>query len=496
MKIEKQQLIELLVVKTGLDQKSIEKQLDELVGRIRDAADRGKALEVKGFGLFYYSETGDLKFDPSEEFKTEVNFKYTGMEPIEVQEAHAAAGVDEIITGDEPNAEISEEVEDEDIWGEEPEVKEKKEEDAAAEKEYEAEESSDASESEISDKEKKETESPEVEDTGEAGAEEETEKEETTEGEFAEENDEKNANAFEELIGDAFSTLDEEEKEEEKDSAEKDDLEDKPVKTGDSEEPEKVLSEKKSIDDYINDSDSEEEVKSEKTEQSKKKPARYPKKPGKRFTLPEDESHAIPINMVIIGLSVLIVIVVGYFVVSDLTSSQSPVSTPTVAEQQTERNGGSQQTVQESDEADEGQAAEDAEESGETGETAAAENGQEQTTADESQAEGETGLPSESGEELQEDSPVYGLRGTINETISDGYTIIVHSLRDEDNARQAMQRLREEGYRAMVYSRELPETGFVWRVGIGQFETLENARNVADNLPDPLNENNFIQRIQ
>ncbi len=268
------------------------------------------------------------------------------------------------------------------------------------------------------------------------------------------------------------------------------------MKTGDSEEPEKVLSEKKSIDDYINDSDSEREVKSEKTEQSKKKPARYPKKPGKRFTLPEDESHAIPINMVIIGLSVLIVIVVGYFVVSDLTSSQSPVSTPTVAEQQTERNGGSQQTVQESDEADEGQAAEDTEESGETGETAAAENGQEQTTADESQAEGETGLPSESGEELQEDSPVYGLRGTINETISDGYTIIVHSLRDEDNARQAMQRLREEGYRAMVYSRELPETGFVWRVGIGQFETLENARNVADNLPDPLNENNFIQRIQ
>jgi len=79
MKIEKQQLIELLVVKTGLDQKSIEKQLDELVGRIRDAADRGKALEVKGFGLFYYSETGDLKFDPSEEFKTEVNFKYTSV---------------------------------------------------------------------------------------------------------------------------------------------------------------------------------------------------------------------------------------------------------------------------------------------------------------------------------------------------------------------------------------------------------------------------------
>lgn len=494
MKIEKQQLIELLVVKTGLDQKSIEKQLDELVGRIRDAADRGKALEVKGFGLFYYSETGDLKFDPSEEFKTEVNFKYTGMEPIEVQEAHAAAGVDDILTEDEPNTDISEEVEDEDIWGVDsgPDVKEPKEMDSDTEEEEP--ESKEPSDSEKSDVEKSELETSASEDDTKATSEIEPEKEEKTETELAEQKEKKKETAFDELIGDAFDTL-EEEKEEEPAI----DIDEEPGKTEDTEEPkkpEKVVSEEKNIDDFISDSESEEDLKSEKTEPKKKKPVRYPKKPEKRYTPPEEEPQAIPINMIIIGLSALIVIVVGYFVVSDLTSSQSPVSTPTVAEQQTERNGGSQQAAQESDETEDDQPAEQTGESGVTEEPASEENGQQQTTADEAQAGSGGELTSESGEELQEDSSVYGLRGAVNETLTGGYTIIVHSLRDEGNARQTMQRLQEEGYRAMVFSRELPETGSVWRVGVGQFETLENARNVADNLPDPLNENNFIQRIQ
>ncbi|MEX0661447.1 MAG: SPOR domain-containing protein [Balneolaceae bacterium] len=85
MKINKEKLVELLVEKTEMEKAEIESQLNELIKRITSAAERGKALEIKGFGLFYFDENGDLKFDPADELKTEVNFKYAGMEPVELK---------------------------------------------------------------------------------------------------------------------------------------------------------------------------------------------------------------------------------------------------------------------------------------------------------------------------------------------------------------------------------------------------------------------------
>lgn len=95
MKIDKAKLIELLVDKTGMDQPSVEEQLDQLIKRIVDAAERGKALEIKEFGLFYFNSDGDLKFDPSDELSTEINFKYAGMEPVEIKSARDSAPVEE-----------------------------------------------------------------------------------------------------------------------------------------------------------------------------------------------------------------------------------------------------------------------------------------------------------------------------------------------------------------------------------------------------------------
>lgn len=95
MKIDKEKLIELLVDKTGMDQPSVEEQLDQLIKRIVDAAERGKALEIKEFGLFYFDSDGDLKFDPSDELSTEINFKYAGMEPVEIKSARDSAPVEE-----------------------------------------------------------------------------------------------------------------------------------------------------------------------------------------------------------------------------------------------------------------------------------------------------------------------------------------------------------------------------------------------------------------
>jgi cell division septation protein DedD len=85
MKIDKQKLVELLVEKTRMDEEEVKNQLEQLIERIIDAAKRGKALEIREFGLFYFDESGELKFDPSDELSTEISFKYAGMKPVELK---------------------------------------------------------------------------------------------------------------------------------------------------------------------------------------------------------------------------------------------------------------------------------------------------------------------------------------------------------------------------------------------------------------------------
>lgn len=111
MKINKEKLVELLVEKTEMEKAEVEGQLNELINRITSAAERGKALEIKGFGLFYFDEKGDLKFDPADELKTEVNFKYAGMDPVELKPPR-----------DTSKKDTAEPVSDEDIFGIEDEL--------------------------------------------------------------------------------------------------------------------------------------------------------------------------------------------------------------------------------------------------------------------------------------------------------------------------------------------------------------------------------------
>ncbi|MGF1670337.1 MAG: SPOR domain-containing protein [Balneolaceae bacterium] len=496
MKIDKQELIELLIVKTGLDQKSIEKQLDELVGKIRDAADRGKALEVKGFGLFYYSEEGELKFDPSEEFKTEVNFKYTGLEPIEVQEGRIEDDIEEILSEEEPDTDISEEVEDADIWGfdhgdlgvddtETDQKPEDQDERSVTEESPEPEKKDDLDE-EILKKEQAEASKQKKKDS-EKEKEKPGKKTETEDKDSEDEKDER----FDELIGGAFSAMEkepEEEKSDPEDPVKSDKDLQSPVadvnKTLNNGEKKDKTAEKK-----VSKKEQEEDLKvpaaafNEKEKKAETKAglkipetARKTAATKKSYKVPVQEKQSIPINAIIIGLSVLIVIIVGYFVVSDLTSHQAAIQpSPTVvqAPEPVVPDETQEQTETAADPEDE----------------TAAETVQEQEAVDSEPAATEE--PS-----AEEAEPLYGLMGTVNETINNGYTIIVHSLSNENNARNAMEDFKNDGYRAMIFSRSVPEAGTVWRVGLGQFETLENAQNAANELPSPYNENNFIHRIQ
>lgn len=84
MTINREQLVRLLTEKTDMTQDEVEQQLDELTSRILEAANRGKALEIKGFGLFYFDESGELAFRASDQLDREINFNYAGMEPVEL----------------------------------------------------------------------------------------------------------------------------------------------------------------------------------------------------------------------------------------------------------------------------------------------------------------------------------------------------------------------------------------------------------------------------
>ncbi len=120
MTIDKEKLVELLVEKTGMDKAEIEVQLNELTERIKKAAARGKALEIKGFGLFYFDEDGDLQFDPSNQLDTEINQKYTGMEPVELKPPRDSAKTepDEARPEkEEPDEEPEKEKTEDDVFG-------------------------------------------------------------------------------------------------------------------------------------------------------------------------------------------------------------------------------------------------------------------------------------------------------------------------------------------------------------------------------------------
>ena len=85
MLVSTEQLIELLAEASGLSSDNIERQLSELTNDSEQAISEGEAYEIEGFGIF--SGIGNrIMFIPSKDLETEINYKYVGMEPIELDE--------------------------------------------------------------------------------------------------------------------------------------------------------------------------------------------------------------------------------------------------------------------------------------------------------------------------------------------------------------------------------------------------------------------------
>lgn len=89
----------------------------------------------------------------------------------------------------------------------------------------------------------------------------------------------------------------------------------------------------------------------------------------------------------------------------------------------------------------------------------------------------------------------YGLRGGASPNVDDGYTIVVHSLRDEAKVRKLNEELMQSGYRTVISRANIMDTTF-WRLGLGRFKTIEDAQMASQTLPSPYKSNHFIKRIQ
>lgn len=388
MKINKTELIEILSIKTGLEKEEVEDQLKELIKRIKDAASRGKALEIKGFGIFYFDDAKNLRFDPADSFRTEVNFKYAGMEPVEVKPPRDTS----VDTTDPEEVPIV----DEDVFGLEDETDEPADE---PEIEIEAGFSSDeklAEEIDIS-------ESPE----------EEEDMEEESKPSFMFDSGEEDEASFDYLFG-----------------------------AEEKEAPEPVP---------------DEELKKAGTAPS----------PGTDIDLREPDAKSEkkkrdPVIMILAAVLAVVVLVAGFFIISDMMDApprQDPVAADMPVEQPP------------------AEAEQDVTEAGEP------------EPADEVQATDEPAEP------VADEAVVYGLTGDLVSGANDGYTIVLYSMRRSNNADAAAERLRNDGYRTIVAERTVGGDR-MYRVSVGQFESVSSAQQQANNLPEPYRNQNFIQRIQ
>ena len=68
----------------------------------------------------------------------------------------------------------------------------------------------------------------------------------------------------------------------------------------------------------------------------------------------------------------------------------------------------------------------------------------------------------------------------IDQTLG-GYTIIVFSETNEEVARNAAQSWREQGFRVIILP-DLQDGTARYRVGVGQFDLLEEAARIRDTL--------------
>jgi hypothetical protein len=432
---EMEELIQKLADLTEMAFEDVEAELDDLVQRIRKEAKGGATYKVSGLGTF--RELDDkLTFTPDEKLATEINYKYAGMEPIEIMAGFAEQEVDAEEQVQQEPSERSQRLEKE--KGEESEPVGEEEpvtEEATVDTESQKDTDTEASEAE---------ESPEV-----------SEEKHPEQVESAAGSEEMKAEPEK-----AESKPDQ--KDQEKPESKK---EEKPVTSKTDEKSEKT-----------NDIPEKEEKTLTKAKTSDKKKDAKPKKKTKRKTV-ADRRGSQTTTWVILSAAAVVILAVVIWGLSQRgdtdQAKQAGMGTGEMASETTSKSDESNQKVIPMDE-----------------------------ISEDDQANEQASKPETSEEDLP-DSPVlnmdydapYGLKGIPSNQGMKGYTLVVFSFGRESNASRQADKLSEKGYRAIVDYVTLEDGTERWRVGVGQFATLDSARSASKRLPEPYKSDFFIKRI-
>lgn len=459
MKIDKQKLIDLLGEKTGMDLDAVELQLDQLIERIQEAAEKGKALEIKGFGMFYFSKEGELKFDPSDDLQTEVNYKYAGMDPVEIKKPRESA--DNQVTEEkkeEPEAESEDTTAEDAVWGYDTESEVEPEKTPEQEKKLEKK----AEKTAADDESEKQVESSKDEPSGKEKAEE--EEEEKPFDPFSE---------FDHGVIKSKEDISKEEKQEKKPGQEKIPEKKKTGLTPQSFEETEEFEEPEEKADDLDDI-----FPSFVDESKKKQPAAQSRgtQGSKQTAGKSEKKKKNPVQTLVTTIVFVLVIVVGVIMAIDFGLMDSvfgdedpPSWEVTQAEPQPQAPVDTD-VMQDLDQDPQDEAAD---------------------AADQEQPE-----PTEIEEVEEPDAPEFGLHGAAASIDGRYYSIILHSMRNENRARERQDELQDEGYRAVINPVESEEHGTMWRVGVGQFESISQAQSAASELPQNYRDNHFIGLIQ
>lgn len=576
MHIDHSKLVELLAEATGTDQDKVEKQLEELVAEIDGAIQEGEAYEVEGLGVFS-SIGNNIIFIPSDDFATEINYKYVGMEPIDIDrpssdKAEAQPEETKSAPKDVPD---SDENEDEDdpfagLLDDEDEDETAAIDDSSLEPDKADEKPLDDPDPEsIDDFADAEEDAPfELADESPVDeAKEDTEEQEYKPGPdkwgIDTYKDDADASMFSGLLGDSkedasANNLEEAADEEEGD----DDTEDldlaaalgKKLKDEDDEEDSfdalfgdadveeefntgeasiepddeiefldpfaELARDEESMDEEEKEADDEQEevvpvIKNLASEEAKQKRAKEESKKKKKEKekdtdsankkMPpkaKSDSKGAPVLLWVLLIMIILAggtYSLGYFGIVNIpgispstpvATSQPSVNTPTPSPQQSVNQPETrvQQTPAPAQQ-------QPAQQQTPAQPPANQEADQAQETPQQSAGEQPTQNQVSQDNPVPDNQPRYGLRGTANPAANNGFTIVVYSLSDESNARAKQEELNREGYRALVVAIPSQRYGQLWRVSLGQFETLRAAAIAAETLETPYSENYFITSI-
>lgn len=566
MHIDQDKLIVLISDASGISGENVEKQLTELVEEISQALEDGEAYEIDDFGVF--SAMGNnVIFIPADNLETEINYKYVGMEAIEVEDT-AVKEEEEIpdeddsdpfagLLGDNPDEEVEESFE-EFISEEEEVIEETAEEEPAAEEAIADEDDifnigndtdelipedapgpekwgidtykDDSAEGVFSgmmrdsDQEDEEDEVSEAEVISSGSASDDIYAEESLLG-GEEDFDEDFEDPFAELAKNARSKLEEESPEttavspeaEEEDDDEADvfaglaDLEnlndDEEEDETESEEPAATAPDESA--DYVpvvanigSDKKPEKEQKKEEPEKKTESKEYKPRSRTKKSTKQGSPSLLLVVIVILIGAGLTYGL--AYFGIVNIEgitpqnrqvqlAQQNNVTPPPpvaneqqseeAAQAESEMNGETDNAVTQGEQP----SAPEAEANLTTGET----NEPETTSNQNEEPDTETELPSVA--EVDQDR--FGLMGQAVAEANSGYTIVLYTLTNQDNAEREYERLSSIGFRTLMQQRQNSSYGTVYRLSIGQFSTLTDAAIAAEDLGDGIPENYIISRI-